>query len=177
MDMRLAGFVFAGVLAAAPAMAQDAASTSAPVSLDHIRAGLERPASTLVLKPVEVPADFRLHVLEQQKIDALIATLDFRSGPVPPGGLYGYEQQRITNPTDSPLSQPYAAFSGAELITVAIENFIARYLGGHLAQSLGDAERARAERLAREEVARSIAGYCAARQDRDDIVICNAPSR
>ena len=177
--MRLACLLLVGLLTAAPATAQDAATPAdAPVSLDRIRAGLERPAGTLVLKPIDVPADFRLHILEQQKIDALIATLDFKSGPTPPRGLYAYQQQLLVNPASkNPLAQPYAAFSGGELITIAIENLIARYLGGHLMQSLGDAERARAERLAREDVARSIASYCAGRPDRDEIVICNAPSQ
>ena len=53
-----------------------------------------------------------------------------------------------------------------------IENLIGRWLGGHIAQAMGDAEKARAERLAREEVARSVADYCSQRSDRDEIVIC-----
>lgn len=161
---------------ATPAIGRQAAATDQQASLDRIRAGLERPAGTILLTPIDAPADFRLQILEQQKIDELIAKLDFKSGPVPPGGLYGYEQQRVTNPTSNPLAQPYAAFSGGELLTIAIENIVGRYLGGQLAHSVSEAERARAARLAREEVSRTIAGYCAARQDRNGIVICNRPS-
>jgi hypothetical protein len=97
---------------------------------------------------------------------------------VPAGGLYGFEQQRrLFNPTDRPLQQPYAAFSGGELITIALENLIAKYLGGPLINAVSQAERNRAERAAREEIEREIAAYCAARPDRADIQICTTPDR
>ena len=167
--MGLAHLIVIGILVAAPAAAQDAGlssggsarspakddqSTDLPVSLDRIRAGLKKQATDSLLKRVEIPADFRIHVLEQQKIDDMLSKLDFKSGqgPAPAGGLYGYEQQRrLFNPVDHPLTQPYAAFSGGELITIAIENLIARYLGGRVLSSISDAERARAERAARED--------------------------
>ena len=171
--MRLVALVLVGLLTAAPAMAQEAAPSNPPVSLDRIRAGLERPAASLVLTAPEVPADFRLHILEQAKIDELIAKLDFKSGPAVPGGLYAYEQRQVTNPSSSPLTQPYAAFSGPEMVTLAIEGLIGHWLAGHLAQGISDAAKARTEQLAREDVAQSIAEYCAARADRDQIVICN----
>jgi len=162
-------FVLVGLVLAAPAAAQD----GSPVSLGHIRDGLSRPAGALQLKRADAPADFRIDVREQQKIDEIIARLDFRSGPVPPGGLYGYaQQQRLANPTDYPLAQPYAAFSGGELVTIALENLVAHYLVPRITQAVGDAQRAHAEQIAREEVARSIASYCADRPDRADIVIC-----
>jgi hypothetical protein len=41
---------------------------------------------------------FRVEIRERQKIEALLATLDFKSGPAPPGGLYAYEQQRSCSP-------------------------------------------------------------------------------
>ncbi len=105
----------------------------------------------------------------------MLSKLDFKSGtgPVPAGGVYAYEQQRrLFNPVDHPLAQPYSAFSGGELITIALQNLVARYLGGALVNSITDAERARAERAAREEVARDIEGYCGRRPDRAHIDLC-----
>jgi hypothetical protein len=191
--MRLVPVVLAAALAAVPAAAQDPPVSSPgtptssaedapakgdlPVSLDRIREGLKKGDSPLV-RPNELPADFRLEIVEQQKIDELLKKLDFKSGPAPAGGLYGYEQQRrLFNPTDRPLQQPYAAFNGGELITIALENLIARYLGGPLVNAVSAAERNRAERAAREEVDRQIAAYCAARPDRADIQICTTPDR
>ena len=164
---------------AAQSPGKDSQSSDLPVSLDHIRAGLKREATESLLKRVELPADFRIHILEQQKIDDMLSKLDFKSGqgPAPAGGLYGYDQQRrLFNPVDRPLAQPYAAFSGGELITIAIENLIARYFGGRLINAVSEAERARAERAAREEVDRAVAEYCAARSDRAEIQLCAVPS-
>lgn len=155
----------------------DTASGDLPVSLDHIRAGLKRQATESILKRVEIPPDFRIQILEQQRIDDMLSKLDFKhlNAPAPPGGLYGYDQQqRLFNSVDHPLVQPYAAFSGGELITVAIENLIARYLGPRLVNGITDAERARAERAARQEVEKAIADYCAARPDRTDIQLCTS---
>jgi len=159
----------------------DSQSGDLPVSLDHIRAGLKRQVTESILKRVEIPPDFRIQILEQQRIDEMLSKLDFShlKAPAPPGGLYGYDQQqRLFNPVDHPLSQPYAAFNGSELITVAIENLIARYVGGRLVNGISDFERARAERAARQEVDRAIADYCAARPDRSDLQLCaSLPNR
>jgi hypothetical protein len=191
--MRLLYLVLVAALFAVPASAQNPqvssagtaasstedapAKTDLPVSLDHIRDGLKKPDSPL-LRANELPPDFRLDIVEQQKIDELLKKLDFKSGPAPGGGLYGYEQQRrLFNPTDRPLQQPYAAFSGGEFLTIAVENLIAKYLGGRLISGISDAERSRAERAAREEIDREIAAYCAARSDRADIQICTTPDR
>jgi hypothetical protein len=110
----------------------------------------------------------------------MVSKLDFKGicGPAPAGGLYGFEQQqRLFNSVDHPLVQPYAAFSGGELITIAIENLIARYLGGRIVSGISEAEHARAERAAREEVNKAIADYCEARPDRADIQLCQSPDR
>jgi hypothetical protein len=157
----------------------DGQTGALPVSLDHIRAGLKREATDSLLKRVEIPPDFRIQILEQQRIDDMLSKLDFThlNAPAPAGGLYGYDQQqRLFNSVDHPLVQPYAAFSGGELITVAVENLMARYLGGKVLSGLTDAERARAERAARQEVEKEIADYCAARADRSDIQLCASPS-
>jgi hypothetical protein len=158
--------------------AEDARTQSdLPVSLDRIREGLKRPDSPL-LHTNELPADFRIDIVEQRKIDELLKHLDVKSGPAPAGGLYGYDQQRrLFNPTDQPLMQPYAAFSGGELITIALENVIGRYLGGRIVDAISSAQKTRAERAAQEEVDREIAAYCAARPDRADIQLCTTPDR
>ena len=158
--------------------AADSPSANLPVSLDHIRTGLKRQATDSLLKRVEIPPDFRIQILEQQRIDELLSKLDFKGlkAPAPAGGLYGYDQQqRLFNPVNNPLVQPYAAFSGGELITVAVENLMARYLGGKIVNGLSDFERARAEHAARQEVEKAIADYCAARPDRSDLQLCNQP--
>jgi hypothetical protein len=144
-----------------------------PVSLDHIREALKKAPDQSLLRITELPADFRVVILEQQRINEIMSKLDFKSGPAPGGGLYGYDQQRrLFNPTDRPLMQPYAAFSGGEFFTIAIENLIKEYLGGRLVNAVGGAARGRAERAAREEVERAIADYCASRPDRANIHIC-----
>lgn len=189
--MRLAWLTLAAMLWCAPASAQAAGSSSqdgalsparqadtatdtqAPVSLDRIREQLKKTSERPLLQGLDREADFRIEVREQAKIDEILSKMDFRSGPAPAGGLYAYEQQRrLFNPTAYPLMQPYAAFSGGELITIAIENLIAGYLGGRLMSSLADGARDRSEAAAREEVDRAIADYCAARPDRDNIQLC-----
>ena len=187
--MRLVLLMVAAMAVAVPANAQEPATSSVdvgtpastqavgdlPVSLDRIREQLNKPADSR-LRNLDVKADFTVQVAEQKRIDEIMSKLDFRSGPAPAGGLYGYEQQRrLFNPTDRPLQQPYAPFSGAEFATIAIENLIAKYLGGPLLSALSSAERAHAEAQARGEVEQAIAEYCAARPDRDEITLCTTP--
>ncbi len=196
MVMRLVSLVVAAVLAAGPVQAQQAKSSpegagksaaedgspstlksDLPVSLDHIREGLKKATDQTLLRMTELPADFRVVILEQQRIDKLMSKLDFKSGPAPAGGVYAFEQQRrLFNPTDRPLMQPYAAFSAGEFITIALENLIGRYLGGRVLNAVTGAERERAEHAAREEVDRAIAEYCASRPDRLNIQLCTTPN-
>src|SRR5207244_8082757 len=92
-------------------------------------------------------------ILERQKIEELLGSLNFKAGPVPAGGVYMYEQQRqMFNPVDHPLMQPFAAFNQGELLTLLIENLVGKYLGGKAINAISKAERARAESVAREEV-------------------------
>ena len=178
--MRLFLLVFTALvtatLAASPAAAQDAqpsskpsaedGSTRLPVSLDRIREGLATAPVKSLLSSLERPPDFKVEVEERTIVD-ILSTLDFKTGPVPAGGLYGYEQQqRLFNPVDRPLAQPYAAFSPAELITIAIQNLMVKYLGGRLVDAVSDADRARAEAAARGDVTGAIAKYCAADPER-----------
>jgi hypothetical protein len=178
--MRLAAVLLAAILTSAVAFAQagqaspvqyiSAADSSAgksgwadlPVSLGKIREALERSPADL-LKGLDERPHFQLEVRERQRIEDLLATIDFRSGPVPPGGVYGYEQQQILFPkAQNPLAQPYAAFGQGELLTLAIEALLQRLLGRPVLDAISDARRASAEREAREEVARALAGFIAA---------------
>lgn len=150
-----------------PPPAEDARNDKLPVSLDRIREGLASGPSLLSLSALEKPPDFKVEVQERRVIEEILATLDFKTGPVPAGGLYAYEQQqRLFNPVDRPLAQPYAAFSAGEAITIAIENLIGKYLGGRLVETVSNAERAKAEAAARRDVAGAIEKYCAADPER-----------
>ena len=133
--MRLLLLLLASMLVAGPAAAQEGKPSSAPsaedakpsgpVSLERIREGLSAGPSKLTLSALEKPPDFKVEVQERHHLEEILATLDFKTGPVPAGGLYMYEQQRqLSNPVDRPLAQPYAAFSPGELITIAVENLI-----------------------------------------------------
>jgi hypothetical protein len=145
---------------------QDGASGNLdlPVSLERIREALARTPER-PLQGLKVSADFTVTVQERQRFTDLLPPLDMKStSPPPPGGLYGYELQRnVFNSVDHPLMQPYAAFNAGQLITIAIENLVAKFLGGRLLTEVENAERARAEAAAKAEVARAIAEYCDAR--------------
>ncbi len=180
--MRLFFLMFAATLLTAPAYAEggqpsspeqpsssteDARRTTLPVSLDRIREGLASTPPKSLLSSLERPPDFKVEIQEEHTIQDILSTLDFKTGPAPAGGLYGYEQQRMLfNPVDRPLAQPYAAFSPAEAITIAIQNLMFKYLGGKLVDAVTSAERARAEAAARREVTDAIATYCAANPER-----------
>jgi hypothetical protein len=175
--MRLLLLLLASALIGAPAAAQDgkpspatsaedAAHADLPVSLERIREGLAT-GSKLSLSALEKPPDFKVEVQERRALEEILSTLDFKTGPAPAGGIYGYEQQRqLFNPVDRPLAQPYAAFSAGEALTIAIENLIGRYLAGRLVETASSAERAKAEAAARRDVAGAIEKYCAADAER-----------
>jgi hypothetical protein len=131
-----------------------------PVSLDKIRDGLQQPPR-LSLRTLDERPTFRVQILERQKIEELLATLNFKTGPTPAGGIYMYEQQRqMFNPVDRPLMQPYAAFGQGQLLTILFQNLLGRYLGGKAINAISKSERARAEANAREEVRAAVAHYC-----------------
>jgi hypothetical protein len=155
--------------AAEPGESEAGASDAAvalPVSLERIRGALSKPAELTGLLKLEIKPDFSVQVQEAAHLQAILSTLDVKSGPRPPGGLYGYEQQqRIGNKVDRPLAQPYAGFNGGELITLAIEGLMQKYLGGALLSGISNMERESAERAAREDVSRAISEYCGSRPD------------
>lgn len=149
--------------------AKEGQTADVPVSLDRIREALKRKPLVTLRGLNEQAAHFRVEIEERRKIEELLATLNFKSsGPavLVPGGAYGYEQQRLLNPsTKNPLGQPYAQYSTGELLTIAIQNLVGRYLGGRALNAVSSWERDRAERAAREEMARSMAEFCAAQPD------------
>ena len=182
--MRLSALLLTAILTASPAWAQSATQPSPtssagenspetkddrgnlPVSLDKIQQALSQPSALSLRGIDEATADqavhFRIEVQERQKIEELMSTLDFKSGPAVPGGLAAAEVQRLTNGSvDHPLTQPLAAFSTSELLTITIENLMGKYLGGRAINSVSTAERQRAEHSAREEVAQAMAEFCA----------------
>ena len=189
--MRLALLVVTVIALGAPALAQepvvspnaaekspagDAAADTRPVSLDRIREGLNKPPDA-GLRNLDVKADFSIQIAEQRHIDEIMSKLDFKSGPAPAGGLYAYEQQRqLFKPSSRPLQQPYAAYSGGEFFTIAIENLLRVYLGDKLKSGLAARSRARDEAGAREEVDQAVADYCASRPDRYQIQLCIDPT-
>lgn len=184
--MRLFLWLLVGVLAAGlPAAAQTPAATppgqapaadatdQLPVSLDRIREGLKRAERQSMLRTMEARADFVVLVEEQAHLDELMKKLDFKTGPAPAGGLYAYEQQRrLFNPVSRPLQQPYAAFSGGEFMTIAIQNILGRYIASKAVDALNSSERSRAQNEARREVERAVAEYCNNRSDAYLIRVC-----
>jgi hypothetical protein len=187
--MRLMSLVFVACLAARPVSAQDpqppstvdkpTESLNLPVSLEKIKEALLQPPSQLSLRTLDESPTFRVQILERQKIEELLATLNFKSSPAPGGGLYGYEQQRQMFPAvDNPLRQPYAAFNQGELLTILIENLVGKYLAGKAINAVSSAERARAETAAKEEVRAAVARYCEAQPNGGaGIQICNTTIR
>ena len=183
--MRLIALLVTGILASAPAAGQESPPSSSgpvasssnpdgkstpapdlPVSLDKIREQLERPSLRPLLKSLEEQPTFRVEIRERLKIEELLATLDFKAGPTPAGGVYAYEQQRLLFPPSlNPLAQPYSAFSQGQLVTILVENLVGKYLAGKAVNAVTRAIRESAEAAARKEVDEAIAEYCAARPD------------
>jgi hypothetical protein len=165
----------------APATAPEAPATSPdepadlPVSLDRIRKALER-RPLFPVQDLGKPT-FRVEVQERNRLQDILSTLDFSSGPIPAGGLYAAEMQRVMFPAVSnPLRQPYAAFSQPELLTIIIQNLAGRYLAGKLVGAVTAAEREAAEAEARNELRRVVALYCAGQPNQGaGIKICTDP--
>ncbi|MGE5246288.1 MAG: hypothetical protein ACM3SQ_18835 [Betaproteobacteria bacterium] len=138
---------------------QQQPASQPPTSVDKIRKQLEQPQATPLRGLDETPT-FSVEIQETQRFKELVDQLKFDSGPAVPGGLYGYEQQQVTFPkTQYPLMQPYAAFNQGQLLTIAIENILGRYVAGPVAESIRNARRASAEADAREQVRKALAEF------------------
>src|SRR4051794_39147348 len=70
------------------------AESGLPVSLDKIRDALQQPPVQTLRGLNEIPT-FKVEIHERPKVslDDLLKGLDFKSGPVPAAGVYGFEQQ------------------------------------------------------------------------------------
>jgi hypothetical protein len=193
--MRLWVLVFTAILLAAPVAAQQSSVSTPqdvtkdatapkddeaglPVSLTKIREALKT-TPLLSLSTVDERPTFRIQIQERQKLDELLATLNFKAGPVPAGGIYMAEQNRIMFPAvDNPLRQPLAAFNQPELLTILIENLVGKYLGGKAINAVSKSERANAEAAAKDEVRSAIAQYCGSQPNAGaGIQICDTPVR
>ena len=153
-----------------PSHAQDGAKAppndgerTLPVSIDKIRGALAQPPPSEPLKGLNEPPTFRLQIQERQRFEALMDKIKFdKVGPIPAGGFDAYDQQQRLFPrNDNPRLQPYGAFSTSEILTLGVEALVEKYVAQKMAHVFGDALRAQAEREAREEVARALAGFWA----------------
>jgi hypothetical protein len=120
------------------------AARDLPVSLPRIRTALKKPPPRIIAPKIE--ATFRVEINERQRFRDLLDLIDFGSGPVAPGGFYGYQQQQATGQRQS---QPLFNVN----MTGVIQN---------VGAEISKARRERAERLAREEVRRALVDFCAA---------------
>jgi len=184
--MRLCVLLVTAILAAPAAWAQssvedqaEGSAPSLPVSLDKIREGLET-TPVLSLRTLNEQPTFTVMIRERQKIEELLASIDFKSSsPSPAGGLYAYEQQRVMFPAvDHPLVQPYAAFSQSELLTIIVENLVRKYIESSAMRAISKSERTRAEAAARDEVRSAVADYCSAQPNAGvGLAICSSAGR
>ena len=167
---------------AVPSWVRAIETPDVPFSLERIRELLGRPAplqQTLLKRPT-----FKVEVEERRPIQDMISTLDFQAtkpGPVPRGGIYNYETQRVmmSSVSAGPMMQPYAAFNGGELLTLAFEGLLSKYLGMRAVGAVTAADRERAASAARAEVSRAIVQYCDGLPNKGaGVGICNqaAPS-
>jgi hypothetical protein len=144
MSFRLATAVFGVVSLAAVQVAGVAAQGEGPsrpqlpVSLSRIREALKKPENPLTSP--QAKADFKVEIAEQQRFQDLVDLLDFSASPVVPAVLFGGSQ-----------TQP--------LVSVSLSG-----IGASVANSVAKARRARAERLAREEVERALSQFCASHE-------------
>lgn len=188
--MRLMLLLVAGILASAPAVAhptqssppastpQDGTSSDLPVSVDRIRELLSRAPTESVLLGLDRQPDFKVTVEERRFLKDILESLDVKTAPAPPGGLYAYEmQQQVWNTRNSPLVRPYAAFTSGELAQVSLTSILGALVAKYLAHGVMNLSRTEAERLAHEDVRRAIEEYCSGRPDRSFIEICSPTRR
>lgn len=189
--MRVVALLFTAILAASPVGAQQTPASSpdavaspsqdetrpGPVSIAKIREALEK--TPIVSLTLDERPTFRVEIRDRQKIEELLATMDFKTGSIPAGGVYMAEQNRIMFPSvDNPLRQPLAAFNQPELLTIITENLVGKYLGGKVQGAISSAERARAEAAAKDEVRAAVAQYCGLQPNQGaGLQICDTPIR
>jgi hypothetical protein len=120
-----------------------------PTSVTRIRQALDRPAPLRITLP-ESNADFHVEIRQRPlyspnllgPVESLWSTTP---GPVPAGGLYGFEQlQRLGQQWSQPMFT-------VDLLSI----------GSALQHAVAAARRSSAEKSAREEVRRALAEFCA----------------
>lgn len=120
------------------------------VSLDRIRQGLERPQPLRTAIDRTPAPTFRVTVEERlPPIERWLGDPRDLAGGPPVGSPTHAEIQRLTTP---PLAQPYAAFTGGELLTVAITSLLSALAIKASAGAVGEWLQSRDERKAREQV-------------------------
>ena len=184
-NMFLFLLLFAAMLGSTPAAAgssqtspaQDAPSSDLPVSVERIRELLARTPAESVLVGLDRQPDYKITVEERRFLKDILESLDVKTAPPPPGGLYAYEmQQQAWNTRNSPLVRPYAAFTSGELAQVTMTSILGKLVANYLSHGVLNLSRTEAENLAREEVRRAIEEYCSGRPDRSFIEICTSPT-
>ncbi len=161
--------------ASTPAGTASSDGTAIPVSLDRIRDGLSRLKPLNLNAASEIQPDYKIAIQQQLPMDRFFRPEDFKAGPVPGGGVYGYEMQRVMagNPNRNPLAQPYAGFTHGELVQVAGTSILFDLIAKYLTRGIGNSLRSSQEGQAREEVTTAIREYCAAQpRGGDGITIC-----
>ena len=153
--MRILALPIAVVLTAVPIAAQEEQQPlgqrvlDLPVSLERIREGLasDKPSILDALDTLDAQTNFRIEVREKRpSFVEMFSPESFKGGPVPPGGLYAYEQQRMLFPNSTP---PLISFDTLPVFQAVVA-------------AIGDLRRARAAAAARAEVERAMAEFCAA---------------
>jgi len=137
-----------------PVTSAQAAPASVPpeplVSLTRIRQGLERQNHPLAPDMAQTSRPTFRAAVEGQRVQAVFDALDFNGGPVPPGGLYAFEQRRL-------LGNPWA---GQSMIQVNVLPLVeAAY------RAISNGHHDRAERGAHEAVQRALIEFCEMQTD------------
>ena len=144
---------------------------------ERIRELLARAPAESVLVGLDRQPDYKITVEERRFLKDILESLDVKTGPSPPGGLYAHEiQQQVWNTRNSPLARPYAAFTSGELAQVTMTSILGKLVANDLSHAVLNLSRTEAENLAREEVRRAIEEYCSGRPDRSFIDICTSPT-
>ena len=144
--MPLAALFISGALILAQQAPPSADTLPPPLfSVDRIRAALDKPSSDLLTRRPITP-DFVVNIRERERFEKLLKPWDFSSGPVPPGGLYAYEQLQRSG---IPIAQPMFMM---DLLSIA--------------RGVSKAAYSARTAKARREVDRAIAEYCDALPNR-----------
>lgn len=160
-------------MSSASSTSQDAPVPDLPVSLDRIRELLARAPAVSLLHGLDRQPDFSITVEERRFLKDILETLDVKTAPAPPGGLYGYEMDRqVWNTRNSPLARPYAAFTSGELAQLSLTSIVSNLVTRYLTNGVRRYTRAQAEAQARADVRQAIDDYCRVHPERALIEIC-----